>query len=104
MVADVIYYCKMMSIMTLDDVTPCLRLKDVTNTNKLVRHSPTIGGNSSVQWWKVGRSSSLQMCFRRLLYIGIEIDQHQCVNCLVIIHCLSVSCTKINHSCYTLVI
>ena len=30
--------------------------------------------------------------------------QLQCVNCGVIIHCLSVSCTKINHSCYALVI
>ena len=44
------------------------------------------------------------MCFRRLLCVRIEIDQLQCVNCWVIIHCLSVSCTKINHSRCALVI
>ena len=44
------------------------------------------------------------MCFRRLLCVRIEIDQLQCVNCWVIIHCLSVSCTTINHSRCALVI
>ena len=63
-----------------------------------------IGGSSSVQWRKVGRSWRLRMCFRRLLCVRIEIDQLQCVNCWVIIHCLSVSCTTINHSRYALVI
>ena len=33
-----------------------LRLKDVTNTCTRMRHSLTIGGNSSVQWMKVARS------------------------------------------------
>ena len=66
--------------------------------------SLNIGGSSSVQWRKVGRSWWLQMYFRRLLCVRIEIDQFHCVNCWVIIHCLSVSCTKINHSRYALVI
>ena len=44
------------------------------------------------------------MCFRRLLCVRIEIDQLQCVNCWVIIHCLSVSCKMINHSRCALVI
>ena len=63
-----------------------------------MRRSLSIGGSSSVQWRKVGRSWRLRMYFRRLLCVRIEIDQLQCVNCWVIIHCLSVSCTKINHS------
>ena len=46
----------MMSVMALDSVTSFLRLKDVTNTCKHNTHSPTIGGISSVQWRKVGRS------------------------------------------------
>ena len=69
-----------------------------------MRRSLSIGGSSSVQWRKVGRSWRLRMCFRRLLCVRIEIDQLQCVNCWVIIHCLSVSCTKINHSRCALVI
>ena len=95
---------KMTSLMGLDGVTSFLRLKDVTITCKRMRRSLSIGGSSSVQWRKVGRSWRLQMCFRRLLYVRIEIDQLQCVNCWVIIHCLSVSCTKINHSRCALVI
>ena len=62
-----------------------------------MRRSLSIGGSSLVQWRKVGRSWRLQMCFRRLLCVRIEIDQLQCVNCWVIIHCLSVSSTTINH-------
>ena len=53
---DVIYYCKMMSGMALDGVTLFLHLKDVTNTCKPMRHCPTIGRNSSVQWRKIGRN------------------------------------------------
>ena len=66
--------------------------------------SLSIGGSSSVQWRNVGRSWRLRMCFRRLLCVRIEIDQLQCVDCWVIIHCLSISCTKINHSRCALVI
>ena len=94
----------MTSFIALDGVTSFLRLKDVTITCKRMRCSLSIGGSSSVQWRKVGRGWRLQMCFRRLLCVRIEIDQLHCVNCWVIIHCLSVSCTTINHSRCTLVI
>ena len=93
-----------MSFMALDGVMLFLCLKGVTNKSKRVRLSLIIDGSSSVQWWNVGRSWRLQMCFCRLLCVEIEIDQLQCLNCWVIIHCLSVSCTKINHSRCTLVI
>ena len=53
MLADVICYWKMTSFMALDGVTLFLRLKDVTKTCKRMGHSPTIGGNYSVQWLKV---------------------------------------------------
>ena len=89
---------KMTSFLALDGVTSFSRLKDVTITCKPMRRSLNIGGSSSVQWRKVGRSWRLWNCFRHLLSVRIEIDQLQCVNCWVIIHCLSVSCTKINHS------
>ena len=58
MLADVICYWKMTSFMTLDGVTPVLRLRDVTNTCKRMRHSLSIGWSlsSSVQWWKDGKS------------------------------------------------
>ena len=94
----------MTSFMALDGVTSLLRLEDVTITCKRMRRSLRIGGSSSVQWRKGGWSWRLQMCFRRLFCVRIEIDQLQCVNCWVIIHCLSVSCTKINHSRCALVI
>ena len=94
----------MTSVKALDGVTSFLRWKDVTFTCKCMRHNSTIGGIPSVQWRKVGRSRRLQMYFRRLLCVKIEIDQLYCVKCWVIIHCLSVSCTKINHSCCALMI
>ena len=94
----------MTSLMALDGVTSFLRMKDITITCKGMRRSLRIGGSSSVQWRKVGGSWRLRMCFRRLLCVRIEIDQFQCVNCWVIIHCLSVSCTTINHSRCALVI
>ena len=94
----------MTSFMALDSVTSFLRLKDVTITCKRMRRSLSIGGSSSLQWRKVGRSWRLWMCFRLLLSVRIKIDQLQCVHCWVIIHCLSVSCTKINHSRCALVI
>ena len=95
---------KMTSFMALVGVTSFLPLKDVTITCKHMWRSLSIGSSSSVQWRKVGRSWRLRMCFRRLLCVRIEIDQLQCVNCWVIIHCLSVSCTKINYSRCPLVI
>ena len=48
--ADVICYCKMMSVMALDGVTSFLFAKDVKNTSKCMWHSQIIGGNSSVKW------------------------------------------------------
>ena len=55
--ADVICYSKITSAMAVDVVTSFLRLKDVlTYTCKYMRHNPTFGGTSSVQWRKVGRS------------------------------------------------
>ena len=80
------------------------RLIDITITCKRMQRSLSIGGSSSVQWRKAGRSWRLPLCFCSLLCVRIEIDQLQCVNCWVIIHFLSVSCTKINHSRYALVI
>ena len=95
---------KMMSFMALDGVTSFLRLKNVTISCKRMRRSQRIGGSSSVQCRKVVRRWRLRMCFRRLLCVRIEINQLQCVNCWIIIHSLSVSCTKINHSRCALVI
>ena len=54
--ADVNCYCRMASIVALDGVTLFLGMKDGTYSFKLMRYSPTIGGISSVQWSKVGRS------------------------------------------------
>ena len=94
----------MTSFMALDSVRSFLRLKDVTITCRRMRRSLSIGRSSPVQWRKVGRSWRLRMYSSCLLCVRIEIDQLKCVNCWVIIHCLSVSCTKINHSCCALVI
>ena len=66
--------------MALDGVTSFLRLKKATITCKRKRRSLSIGGSSSVQWRKVGRSCRLRMCFPRLLCVRIEIDQLKCVN------------------------
>ena len=77
-----------------------LRWKDVTYTRKYMRHNPTIGWISSVQWRKVGRGWRLQMYFCRSLCVKIKIDQLYFVNYWIIIYCLSVNCTKINHLCY----
>ena len=94
----------MTSFMALDGVTSFLRFKDVTIASKCMQLSLSIGGISSVQCRKVGRSWILRMCFRHLLCVRIEIDQPHSVNCWVIIHCLSVSCMEINHSRCALVI
>ena len=102
--ADVNCYCEMTSIVALDGVMSLLRLKDVTYLCKHMRHSPTIGRISSVQWRKLRRSWRLQVCFCRLLCVRIEIYQLKFVNGWVIIHCLLVSCTKVNHLCCVLVI
>ena len=48
MLADVICNRKMTTFMALDGVTSFLRLKDITNTGKRMRHSLSIGGSFSV--------------------------------------------------------
>ena len=55
MIADVICYYKMTSLVALDGVTSFLRLKDVANTCKRMRRGLSIGGSSSVQRRKVRR-------------------------------------------------
>ena len=53
----------MTSVMALDGVTSFLRLKDVTNTCKRRRHSPTIGEISSVQWLKLDEAEAFKCVF-----------------------------------------
>ena len=77
MLIDFICNWKMMSFMALDSVTAFLRLEEVANTRKQMRHSLSIGGSSSVQWRKLRSSRRLQICFHRLLRVRIEIDQLQ---------------------------
>ena len=74
----------MTSFMALDGVTSFLRLKQDTSTCKRMRRGLSIGRSSSMQRRKVGRSWRLQICFRRLLCIKIEIDQLKCVICCVL--------------------
>ena len=57
-----------------------------------------------MQWRNVGRIWMIRLLFHRLLCVMIEIDQLQCVNCWVIIHCLLVSCKQINHPRFALMI
>ena len=56
MIADVIFLLENDVFMALDGVTSFLRLKDVTNTCKRMRRGLRIGGSSSVQRRKFGRS------------------------------------------------
>ena len=90
--------------LTLNGVTSFLCVINVRNTCKRLRYSQTFEGISSVQWRKVWRIWRIQLLFHRFLCVRIEIDQLLCVNCWVIIHCLSVSCKQINHSRFALVI
>ena len=53
---DINCYCKMMSVVALDGVTSFLHFKYATYSCKRIRHSPTIGWISSVQWLNAGRS------------------------------------------------
>ena len=63
MLADVIRYWKMPSYMALDCVASFLRWKDVTNTCKRMRRSPSIGGSSSVQWGKFEKAEDFKCVF-----------------------------------------
>ena len=60
----------MTSLMALDGVTSFLRLNDVTITCKGMRRSLRIGGSSSVQWRKVGKSEDFECVF--VVYCVLE--------------------------------
>ena len=82
--------------LTLDGVMSFLRLINVRNLCKRLHYGQTCGGISSVHWRKVREIWRIQMLFV-VSCVEIEIDQLvKCVNCWVIIHCLSVSCKQIN--------
>ena len=85
-------------------VTSFLCIKNTRNTCRHLRYNQTFGWISSVQWRKVVRIWRIQLLFHRFLCVRIKIVQLQCMNCWVIIHCLSVSSKQINHSCLDLVI
>ena len=90
--------------LTLDGVASFLCIINVRNICKCLRYSQTFGAVSSVRWRNVGRIWRIRLLFHHLLCVRIEIDQLKCVNCWVIIHCLSVICKQINHSRFALVI
>ena len=80
------------------------RVSDKTwsnNNSQFWMHGKTRASWRHFNYWrhflsamtKVGRSWRLEMCFRCLLCVRIEIDQLYFANCWVIMHCLSVSCT-----------
>ena len=100
--ADVNCHCKWKSVMGLDRMTTFWCLKDVTNTHNCMQNSPPIGRILQRNGKKLEEAKDLKCVF--VVCVRIEIDQLQCVNCWVIIHCLSVSCTKTNQSPWTFVI
>ena len=51
-------------------VNSLVRLKDVTHTSKRMRHSPTIGRNSSVQWRKLEEAEDFECVF--VVYCVLE--------------------------------
>ena len=63
MLADVICNLKMTSFMVLDNVTSFLRMKDVTNINKRMQHSPTIGGNFQCNSGKLKEADNYKCVF-----------------------------------------
>ena len=60
----------MTSVIALDGVTSFLRLKAVTNTSKRMRHSPTIGGNSSNSGGNLEEAEDFKCVF--VLYCVLE--------------------------------
>ena len=86
----------MTSVMALDGVTSFYASK-----------TSQIYATQSNYWreWRKAQADEFKCIF--VVYCMLQsnyIDQPYCVNCWVIINCLSVSCTKINHSHYALVI
>ena len=68
--ADVNCYWKMTSVIALNGVTSFLHLKDITNTCKRMRHSPTIEGISSVQWGKLEEAEDFKCVFAVYCMLG----------------------------------
>ena len=62
-VADGICSCKMASVMALDGVTSFLRLKEVKNKWKRMRHSPTIGGIVQCNGGKLEEDKAFECVF-----------------------------------------
>ena len=56
--------------MAIDGVTSLLRLKDVTNTSKRMRHSPTVGGNPSLHGGKLEEAEDFKCVF--VVYCVLE--------------------------------
>ena len=77
--------------MALDVVMSFLHLKDITITCKHMRHSPTIGGISSVQGWKLEEAED----FKCLLVVYCVLESNlpcrvaQSVTCLATDACLT---------------
>ena len=67
-------------------------------------HSLSIGGSYTVQWRKNLKNLKTSNVFLSFIVCENRNRSALAVNCWVIIHCLLVSCTKINHSRYMLVI
>ena len=60
----------MTSFVALDGVTSFLRLKDVTNTCKLMRRDLSFGGNSSVQGGKLEEAEDFKFVF--VIYCALK--------------------------------
>ena len=70
MIADAICYWKMTSFMALDSVTWFLRLKDVTNTCKHMRHGLGIGGSFQCKGGKLEEAEDFK--FVVVVYCAIK--------------------------------
>ena len=60
----------MTSEIMLGGVTSFLSLKEVTNTSKRMRHSPTIGGNSLKSWKNSNTSNVFSSLYLDLYVLG----------------------------------
>ena len=94
---DVNCYCKLTSVVELDGVTSFLRLKDVTDTYKRKRHSPTIWRDffrAMAESWKKLKTSNVCSSF----IVCYNLNRQNLVRELLSNNSLlSVSCAKINH-------
>ena len=69
--ADIICYCKMTSVMALDGVTLLLRLIVVTNTSKRMQHSQTIGEILQCNGEKLDEAEDFKCVF--VIYCVLEL-------------------------------